>query len=212
MINKKYILAIIAVLLCVIFCLSGCSRVYEYESGDFHIHLWVPDILIGVRAPTDTFSIDNVTLDLYYSFYENAHPLPEGAYTHYTESGFMFALYVSNNNSYTVAQGEIIDDYKNVKNKYFVKEITEEEFYNGYGYSYNRRTGTVTHDHSEAIIIPKELFNQKSGKIYIVIYNYNTSDEYEGKYRRRLAASMYLTYEILDENTVKLNFDKIRRK
>ena len=34
--------------------------------------------------------------------------------------------------------------------------MSQEEFYNGYGYSYNRVSGKVTYDHKEKITIPKE--------------------------------------------------------
>ena len=212
MVKKKYILAIIAILLCLSFCLAGCDKVYE--SGDFYVGFMIPVILMGVRAQTDTFSIDNVVLDLYYAFYNNTYPNPDGAYTHYTVSGVVFGLYICNKDLiFEPKQGDIIEDYKKLDNQYFVKEITEEEaFPNGYGYSYNRRTGAVAYDHSETITIPKEFFNEKSGEFLIKIYHFRMSLEYEGKYKRALMGYVELDYERLDENTVKLDFNKIRRK
>ena len=204
MIKNRYVLAIISILMCLVLGITGCDYLRtDYEKGTFSARFEIPVILMGVKSQTKIFSIDDVTLDLYYAFYDNAVSDPDGSYGHYTISGFVFGLYICDKDFIFVPeQGEEIDDFKNIENQYFVKEITQEEFYNGYGYSYNKVSGKVTYDHKEKITIPKEFFDKESGTVLIKIYHYRIS--YEGKYKRYYMEAKELDYEKLDENTIKL--------
>ena len=204
MTKNRYVLAIISILMCLVLGITGCDNLRtDYEKGTFSARFEIPVILMGVKSQTKIFSIDDVTLDLYYAFYDNAFSNPDGSYGHYTVSRFFFGLYICDKDfTFVPEQGEEIDDFKNIENQYFVKEITQEEFYNGYGYSYSRVSGKVTYDHKEKITIPKEFFDKESGTVLIKIYHYRIS--HVGKCTRDKIGMVSIGYEKIDENTIKL--------
>ena len=208
MIKKKYILAVFAILMCLILNLVGCG----YQTGDFayeysSIQLGTPP-MVGVKSKTNKFSVDSVIFDLYCGFYDmNSERKPRQQYGDNVD--VFFAIYVCDTNcDHLYPKGSIVDNYREMEKHYFIKSIEDEQaFTEEYGYTVDIAKG-VTYNHSEPITIPKEVFKQQKGefKIKLITFKQQFSNS---KHKIYDYENIYLGYEIIGENKVKIDYSSL---
>lgn len=162
-----------------ILSLTGCLRFQhaKFEKG-FSYTLSPDPIMMGVRAETDVFEIDDVTLDLYYGFFDieyceryDVNPLQ--MYKKEATDKVLFVLYICKSEAESpFIIDEKILNYKEVDNHFFIKEITEAVAgTTDYGYLLSPVNG-VEYCHSEKITIPEEIFaGTKSFSLKIIPFN-----------------------------------------
>ncbi|MBR6697522.1 MAG: hypothetical protein IKL73_04515 [Lachnospiraceae bacterium] len=182
--------------------------------GGFGYDLTPEAIMMGVKSNKNTFKVDDVNVELYYSLYENDEEGERRKYSYIQElqDQVVFGMYMSNiNNSYDVL--DLIDiyeceDYTKLSKETFIKEITEEEaFDTEYSYGYSHVFDRMLYKHHETINIPKEFFKKEEGFIVIRLVSFITPNERSDKYLAMKYAYIILNYEYIDENTVKLEFE-----
>ena len=197
-----------ALLLLLAFCMlfTGCRRevnsVFEKDSIGGAIR-------IGVKSETDVFDIDNVTLDLYYSFWDIDYcqkykTPPKNSYI-FADMGddIIFGMYFCDSESYDdVCNDEFISNYMNIDGHYYVKSISDEEaFTEEYGFQSGKKC-----NHSEKITIPKEIFSKEKEYLVIKIIGFQEPLTEGGEYYTNRSGYIDLEYRKIDENTVQIDF------
>ena len=179
----------------------------EYQSGYFYDTSEVCASLQGVKASTDIFPVDNVTLELYYGLYNQAYEPYDAVYTHFDGEEVLFAIYVCDGSEkLSIIYPMKIDDYKTIENHTYLKGISyEEAFTSEYGYTVNE--DGVHYNHQEMITIPEMVFSEKKGKILIKICSFNPDENGETYSTAESPSVIDLDYEMIDENTVRIIFD-----
>ena len=208
-INRKRmgIFRVLLILLIMVLTATGCAGYKQgFESGFFSYNY---PIEIGIKSKTDTFSIDDVTFDLYYSlYYEENYQELSSYYRGEKFSGeeLFFALYICDvEHLYDYKNEMTITDYKSLNNFYFIKEISEEDALSkNYGYKVNfwRKKEFA---HKEEFTIPKEIFTKINGRIAIDIKSIIKTVDVSMSYYLIESYSRIIWYERLDDNTIKFN-------
>ncbi|MBO5357432.1 MAG: hypothetical protein J6A95_06645 [Clostridia bacterium] len=205
--KKKYILAVIAIIMCLIFSLMGCG----YQAGDFSyeyssMQLGAPP-MVGIKAKTNKFSLDNVTFDLYYGFYDmNSERKPREQYGNNVD--VFFAVYACEASSdHLYPKGDEIEDYRELEKHYFIKSIEDEQaFTEEYGYTFD--IAGASYNHSEPITVPKEVFKEQKGEFKIKLITFKQLFSHS-KHKIYDYENIYLGYEIIEGNKVKIDFSSL---
>lgn len=205
---------LISVLFVVVF-LAGCYKQQaNFESGYFGYTNHPPQIMIGVRSETDTFSRDNIIFDLYYGFHdigydEKYNHDPKGSYLAANRKNVILCLYFGH---YLIDDFEFngeFKDYKSLENHYFVKEISEEDaFSDEYGYTMTYRNG-ITYNHYETVAVPQECLIENEygiGFIRIELMAFCEPLNEDDYYYTSANGVLGLRYENIDDNTIKISF------
>ena len=209
MINKKYILAIIAVLLCLIFCLTGCKKIYQ--AGDFSYHwLSTPLPSMGIKSDTKRFSKDNVTFDLYLGLHDlNDREAPKEQYYSSISGKFVFVIYAYGEEDFYKQSTTEVYDYTKLDNRYYIMHIDEEQaFTEEYCFVNSSKNGIVYKQKGVPITIPKKVFNSQNNlfRIALVVY---VQDEDSGEYKTIESEAITLGYEFLSKHEVKIDFSPL---
>ncbi len=182
--------------------------------GGFAYDLTPEAIMMGVKSNKNTFKVDDVNVELYYALYRNDEEgdTRKQGYRQEPTDKILFGLYISNvkdlNEKYKVHNDQDYIDYKEVKENIFIKEISEEDaFTEKNEYGYGKLFSHIIYEHNEMIKIPKEVLLEENGEIIIRIVSFTLPNEERSSYRSRKIAYLILSYEYIDENTVKLEFE-----
>ena len=214
LILKRFSICILALSLS-IGMLTGCSvRIPDskFEKGN-----WVQQIgCFGISSPivasskTDTFPIDNVSFEFYYAFHkeDRSYGFLSTDYKH-----MVYGLYICETDEFGkldsvfTEYGMSFDDYKSIPYHTYIHSITEDELLSG-KYSYRLAPNKeFIYNHSESITIPKSTFKSNEGVFSIEIIFYCFNDEFSG-YICSDVLSLDFSYEKINDNTVKLDFEK----
>ena len=207
-------LPILLALLMILLSCAGCGERYKIESG-FRDGLELFPITIGIRSKTDTFAKDNMSFDLYYSFYENSYEMPKNMYRvsnpDWEGANIIFGIYICDKeylNTVVVSSDAIYSDYKELEHHTFIKEISEEEAFSGkYGYSSSFWSGHDYNYEGETICIPAEFLNVETGKyggfVISIIAFLEPLNEKDGYIITQMGRAQ-VSYLGIDENTVKI--------
>ena len=206
MVKKKYILAIIAVLLCIVFSLTGCEK--TYQAGEFSYRPFFNfGPCIGIKSDTDKFAKDNVTFDFYCGLYNITEKL-RNQYDVPNEEEIVFVIYACKAGADNLRNIEVVD-YKNINGYYYIKEISEKEALSErYGYTVNRDDGIV-YNSIESITIPKNVFFSQNDRFSIcLVAYYCTNNQENNTYKKvRQGASIELKYEFLSKDEIKIYYE-----
>lgn len=187
--------------------LLGCLRKKaKFTHGDETYSNFSGRLRVCAMSNTDTFPIDKVEFELGYGTFDIDDCKGYEAKGYYTKPAatVIFGLYILDGDweKQTLRPTAEVEDYKNVENYYFVREILEEQaFSEDYGYtiSYWR---DVTYRHKEIIHIPKEIFKKEKGQFYVTLGAYRIEQNY---YYCLKARNIGFSY-VLTGNSVQLNF------
>lgn len=200
--RKKYILVITAFLLCLAFILTGCNR--TYQAGNFS-HKYIYNApMIGVKANTNKFFVNNVTFDLYIGLYESSR---KQQYNPWGDKKVVYVIYACEENTHHLYEvNDVVSDYTKLDKLFYIKHIDEEQaLKEEYGFTTNREDGVV-YTHRELITVPEKVFDSQNNSfsIRIVTYVHNESiggyrivDRYNG---------IYLGYKFINKHQVKIDF------
>ncbi len=206
--KKKTAVIIIVTCIFAIVCAIGLEMVTsEYQIGDFS-YSGSPTkgpMRSGVKTKTNIFEKDDVTLRLYYGFYEKDKSGYVSGYRQESDDKVVVAMYVCDEegvgNFKTFCEYE---DYTNIENKNYMKEITYEEMLSGnYWYHESHIWGTI-YKHSEMITISEELFDNESGSVAILLRSFIEPREKGDGYYSMMGTSLRLDYEITKDGKVKI--------
>ena len=202
-INRKRIgvFRALLILLIVVLTATGCQNAKLKKGFDNQL----PLIRIGVKSETNTFSIDNVTFDLYYGFYDVNESIDDEKrrYGELVYQKMFFAIYI--HDSYAKVHRAYNADYKSIEEYYFVKEISEEEaFSKEYGYIDGGRWKGTEYNHKEMFTIPKEFFKENAGRVEIEVLCFYQISDTEKPFVTSKNRHMKLSYKKLNENTVEI--------
>lgn len=207
----KRIFRVLLILLMVSLFTTGCGKRSKIEKG--FGYTWTPkSIMFGIRADTDTFSKNDVSFNLYYGVHDIGHDSkydsdPKKSYQKEGNETIFFGLYICDKeHSFDIVNDSEITDYKMIENYYFVKDLSEEDaFSEEYGFSVSYWTG-ITYNHSEKFIVPTEIFANETGSFVIKLIAFRETTNEGRKYYVSTAGDFEITYHLVDENTIKLNF------
>ncbi|MCH5152131.1 MAG: hypothetical protein J1F65_05700 [Clostridiales bacterium] len=201
----------VAILLVVIVSIfAGCSP--KFESGAFGRHyrgacFEVYSLYAGVKSSADTFTKDDVTLDFYYGLYDIDDDDPSCSIVSGYDDYF-FAIYVYTEIRTSMPQiyfQKIVEDYQNVENAHFIKEISREESLSeDYAYQIRPILG-LKYNHHESLTLPQDLFTDRRGFIHIAVVAINTSKDTSLPYIISNGYIVDIDYEFLDDNMLQLS-------
>ena len=199
---------VVIILLIVTMSLAGCEEEkLEYEQ--FGYTLASDLITLGVRSDTDTFSIDNVSFDLYYGFFnlDSALRHEKGGYLRSDWENVFFVLYISEDDVInTFRTHATIDEYRGIKDYYIAREIGEEDaFSEEYGYTISRIHG-IQYNHKERFTVPSNYFSKQSGKFTVSIVALLYQNEEKQQFMTAEVGYIELNYKKTDESNVRLIF------
>ena len=129
--RKRYILVLTAIILCLIFSLTGCGK-KTYQAGTFFSIYSGFAPMIGIKADTDKFATDNVTFDFYCGLYDinNNESLKGQHGLGAKHLNLVFVIYARRAESANFLSAEDIDDYRNIDGWYY--NILRTAKYDGY--------------------------------------------------------------------------------
>lgn len=183
---------------------SACDRAKGLRRGFGPYLDTVPDILVGVSAPTDEFNVDRVTL----SFHIGIPHVDEIAEYEFIGWGLYFC-----NDWRTLSELDTVDDYENIEGLYCSWFLLEKD-YRAEDYAVTEhRFSEWEFSHSMEMTIPAYLFTENpnawenEGAITGTVY-YAALAVYklpEGSYRHTGGNCGDFYYRFIGDNTVKLS-------
>lgn len=200
--KKFYSLILAAVMLFGVFGLTACTADIDGKYDGFSIGFnykggKIDTIMCAARSEKTVFDVNDVTLDFYFGWFE---PLPVGYIDPDSYGIIRAALYFSNNFMWA----GIVEDYRNIENKYFIREILFGEFVSEtFAVSMTKKSGK-NFSHKESLTIPKELFGEKIGLVYFGIVELSFSES-SNTYYGGVRGYVQIWYEYIDDNTVRLS-------
>lgn len=202
---KNSILSICFLLACLL-TLYSCSAPQGLEIG--YNGIWIgelPEVHFGIKSDKTEFNVDDVTLDFSYG---NGSNTDVGGYVGGDGEDcpiVCIALYFYNAKYLDTAArfGEArFDDYKEIQDFYFVKEISLADYNESYDVD-NSVLGR-RYEHTDALTIPKEALELSSGYVCLGVLQIAYIPSIN-KYRIVGGSEAALKYEMLDEHTVRLS-------
>lgn len=184
----------------------------------------VGDIVCDVAADKAVFNVKEVELEFYYgnilSQYDYHRVKKEIEYTDEDDEAHQlnfvtFALFFmhKDNKHFGFQMPEMEEDYKDISNSVYIKEIAYDDFYSE---NYQVETGirrllgspNLYYTYSERIAVSSEVFDKEKNNfsfcICAIYYN-----EYLEKFAIVSQALLVLYYKYIDQNTVKLALNEL---
>ncbi|MBQ2718185.1 MAG: hypothetical protein IJF75_06275 [Clostridia bacterium] len=169
------------ILICLLLTTAcGNADDLQYRAGVFGGYR-LSRTMIGIEGETDTFDIDNVNFKLFITLHQNDETPNKGMYISEGVGvfDFNFGLYVCDAND--EIKDSTVSDYKNINGYKLLNEISEKEAFSGeYVHTYNYVTNKINYNHSEPLIIPKEVFKNETGRIVISFLVFSSNEETNG--------------------------------
>ena len=115
--NKKYIrITVIAMLCAMALIVTDIILKYQHlekkshEISEGFSYTYTPErIMMGMKSKTDTFKVDDVTLDIYYGMYEEGDENPKSHYVREMSENVIFVIYICEYD-YSDSKNWIIND------------------------------------------------------------------------------------------------------
>ena len=204
----KKTLYVIGILIIMLTIFTSCSSPYNINIGhDGFMIGRVPPIEIGIKSDTIEFDIDDATMDFSFGnengtsgcIFLNDEECPiVGVAVYFYNEEHQDAVY-EDTDSFRSAHFE---DYKEIENWYFVKDIRPEDFNANYKIQYNY-WGHTKYDHTETLTIPKEIFIPDKGTLYFAVYEFAYIPS-ENTYISHKGNTQELRYEVLNNGKVRI--------
>lgn len=190
--------------------LAGCGKDSGFEVGfgyDNHMGYMIP---MGVRADTDTFSRDDLTLELYFGTYDSDYVKenssdPRTFYGREEDELAFFGLYLCDGD-YREDLGPFSEtpNHKAVEHHVLLREIpAQDAFSQEYGYTAGWFKG-IAYNHHETVAIPPEFLQGDKGSFVIKLVAFVNHGE-EGLEYISASHSLEIDYQAIGENTVKIS-------
>lgn len=184
--------------------MSGCAtdidgRYKGLSIGFNYTYYTHSSIMCAARSDKTEFDVNDVTLDFYFGWCQQ--PPGKPAYPD-IYSAIVYAIYFGNNKSFNRSI-QNIEDYKDILDHCFVKEISIEQFDSDeFAISMKKNTGKVFKQ-SEKYTIPKELFDQSTGYVYFWIRNIWLKED--NQFLTQDGECVSIKYDFINDNIVRLS-------
>ena len=203
------VVRVLLIFLLTFYTSAGCFRTAKYEAGNMVLPITMTTrTMMMVQSNKDTFSIDGVTVDLLYGWYdlEEVKERNNGNYKfrpeHSGSKNIHYCIYVRNA-KYEISYifYEVFND-KSIDNHYLIRELSGELFTESYGYTVGF-LNYIDYNHKEPITIPKDVFEEKNKResIHLLIIGWVESDSGSG-YNVGDMAKINIPYKYIDANTI----------
>lgn len=210
MVHKKtrLLVSILLVVICALICLQGCDFLRKLQtpieekgiSIGFQYENRKGSLVTAIKSDKKVFDIDDVTLDFYYGGLTNGYPQCNSVALYFSSDG---ASYIRD-----------VDDYKNIDNCYFIKEMTIDEYELG-PFDIEQRWGPKKENEKynlyfhfvETLTIPKEMFSEQTGEVSFFVAHIVLNTDGNSKYELIVsgaASEQRLYYSKNDDGTVEL--------
>ena len=205
------VVRVLLILLLTLYASVGCFRTAKYEAGNTVAPITGPgtDTRLMMQTDKDTFSTDDITVDLSYGWYdiEETKERYNGNYKWILEEkglkNIEYGIYARPEKYHRSDRfsGVVFED-KSIDHYYLVKELSGELFTEEYGYTVGF-LNFISYNHKEQITIPKEAFEEKERvpRIHLVIIGWAEDDSGAG-YRIKDMAYLSIRYKYIDDNTI----------
>ncbi len=204
---------LIPCILILLLLLSGCGTPnysgYQYEDGYVWVTGRLPDIFVSAKSNQNTFPLDAVTFDLFFSAFDCDSAAIRGV-GHYGAREYLCiyvtpdAYFKSDNNENTTT------DMENRENRQLLFKTTDEGdiFTPEDGHTlerYSLFSEYVNYRRFETITIPRELFTEDTGffRFELILY----AEHEEGTYTAYTWEDLRMDYTKNQDGTITLNFD-----
>ena len=203
------VVRVLLIFLLTFYASAGCFRTAKFEAGAIVLPLTgTGENLMLLQSDKDIFSLDNVTLDMYYGLYdlekleERYGGDPKRMYEIEGKMPF-FCVYAYD--YYNWHKGNQVTDYATIENYYLIKEMRGVDVCKKeYGYTVGF-LNYISYNKKVQITIPKELFTEKKGSLEISMNTvYDFRDE-KGMYQFSDFYKTRIFYTLMDDGTVKLS-------
>lgn len=182
----------------------------EYSSGMVKINNFSDSYPYGLKlraaSDSDVFDVNDVTLDIYYGTFL----IDEGAKYKTEEFQYDLVAFYVCDGGYEVELNMETTDYKSIRDAYFVFDIPIGNVYKD-EYAYDLDDGyfydDIVYKCKTNITIPSEFFNKNSDYFSLVFREYKYDEKGLVYIPRGQQRRIEISYKILDENTVDLQFD-----
>ena len=194
---QRLMAAVAAAVLATAVCTS-CSKPALEIGFDYEGYL-MSGIQCAVRSDRTEFPVNDVTLDCYFSLGD----INENSWPDYKLYGF--ALYfLLEENIFSISCQDPIDDYKEIENYYFVKEIGAEDYDpEEYAMEISFWKGK-TFRHHETLTVPEEVFSKEEGVFLFNVASYRYSEETDEVYCGK-NGNVRIQFEKINADTVRLS-------
>ena len=204
------VVRVLLILLIVAFSSVGCMRKEaKFEAGNTVLPITMTTrTMMMAKSDKDTFSIDGVTVDLLYGWYdiEEVKERYNGNYKwrpeHSGSKDIHYSIY-ARNEKYEISHifYKVFND-KSIDNHYLIRELSGELFTEDYGYTVGF-LNYIDYNHKEQITIPKDVFEEKNrgDRIQLLIIGWVENDSGSG-YNIGDMAKIYISYKYIDANTI----------
>ena len=201
---------VLMTMLAAIMLLPGCERRSGFETGfgyNSHMGYMLP---MGVRSDTDTFSKDDLTLELYFGTYDSDYVEKNGSdpRTFYDREGDEFAffgLYICDwEHRLDLVGFSEIPDHTAVEDHLLIREIpAEDAFSEEYGFTMGRLRG-IEYNHHETVTVPPEFLQGDRGSFVLKLVAFV---DHGGEGPDYISARHYIEidYQMIDQNTIKIS-------
>ena len=186
------------ILLATLFLCTGCGSGKGLKLG-FRNRGHRSEPICAVKSSKTTFDIDDVTLNFYFSV-GDGFKLSDKNYTFIS-----IALYFCDSQFNAIPEYmEIIEDYRQLEEHYFIREIPADEYI---AEDYDITIGRLLDDkfkHCETHTVPKEVMTDEKGSFSfrVAIINYSQKDK---GYCLTDNGYIEIDYEYIDERRVRLS-------
>ena len=195
-------LVCLGMVLALLFSLIGCTADIDgkykgFSSGFNYTGANKSTMMCAVRSEKTKFAANDVILDFYFGWCQEPPSAPDNA------SQTIVVLYFGNENANGTSVHNV-DDYKNMPDHVFIKEIAFNQFISSdYEINMTKPKGK-TFSQNERFTIPKELFAQNVGYLYFWIRVVYIQDG-DSKFSTQEGGSASIKYEFANDNTVGLS-------
>jgi len=177
---------------------NGLSVGFNYSNN-----IRNPYFNLAVRSDETTFDINDVTIDFFCGWLRD----PPYILTDGLDYSWLIghAIYVANDQIFLQDWVYSCYDYRSIENLRFLEIISSEE-YNSVAFevTMSKRSGKIFNHCGERLTIPKELFEESHGTIWLWMQTIYFSPD-ENIYSLTIGGSMRIYYEFIDDNTVRLS-------
>ena len=97
-----------------------------------------------------------------------------------------------------------VKDYKEIEGWYLIKDITPEDFNQNYKADY-QHWGHTKYDHTEALTIPKEIFEEPTGYLCVSVYPIIYSPSEKSYTFGGGGLQQGLKYEVLENGNIRIS-------
>jgi hypothetical protein len=156
--------------------------------------------------------MNEVSLDFYYGYVvKNTNRKDEYIIEDEVFKPYCIAVYFKSLelNDQLITEFPIVDDYKDVKDSYFIKEIAIDDYYQESYQIQNKRFKKLSYNYHESLTVNPEILKKENNSFAFIVCEINKGQT-TGRYQLGGYGAVIIYYKYLDDNTVQLSSFEFR--